>query len=95
MGSHYHFIEANKYLQFDRAASYGMRLVLLSLCFIDKIDSFFCILYSLFTMILPMSDKRSLFYFVFHHQNIAAGTAVRFEPGDTKTVELVDIAGNR
>ena len=28
-------------------------------------------------------------------QNIAAGTAVRFEPGDTKTVELVDIAGNR
>ncbi|XP_015748160.1 PREDICTED: urease subunit alpha-like [Acropora digitifera] len=53
VGSHYHFIEANKYLQFDRAASYGMRL------------------------------------------NIAAGTAVRFEPGDTKTVELVDIAGNR
>ena len=28
-------------------------------------------------------------------QNIAAGTAVRFEPGDIKTVELVEIAGNR
>jgi urease len=27
--------------------------------------------------------------------DIAAGTAVRFEPGDTKTVSLVDIAGNR
>ena len=27
VGSHYHFIEANKYLRFDRAASYGMRLV--------------------------------------------------------------------
>ncbi|KAL9971298.1 hypothetical protein ACROYT_G023806 [Oculina patagonica] len=53
VGSHYHFIEVNKYLQFDRAAAFGMRL------------------------------------------NIAAGTAVRFEPGDTKTVELVEIAGNR
>ncbi len=27
--------------------------------------------------------------------NIAAGTAVRFEPGQTRTVELVPIAGNR
>jgi urease subunit beta len=27
--------------------------------------------------------------------NIAAGTAVRFEPGDTKEVELVAIAGER
>ena len=27
IGSHYHFMEANKYLTFDRAASYGMRLV--------------------------------------------------------------------
>ncbi|EDO43273.1 predicted protein [Nematostella vectensis] len=53
IGSHYHFIEVNKYLKFDRAAAYGMRL------------------------------------------NIAAGTAVRFEPGDVKTVELVEIAGNR
>ena len=27
--------------------------------------------------------------------NIAAGTAVRFEPGDTKEVELVALAGDR
>ena len=27
--------------------------------------------------------------------NIAAGTAVRFEPGQTRTVELVAISGNR
>lgn len=27
--------------------------------------------------------------------NIAAGTAVRFEPGQTRTVELVDFAGER
>ncbi len=27
--------------------------------------------------------------------NIAAGTAVRFEPGQTRTVELVDFAGSR
>ncbi|RCU45353.1 urease subunit beta [Corallincola luteus] len=27
--------------------------------------------------------------------NIAAGTAVRFEPGQTRTIELVDIAGKR
>jgi urease subunit beta len=27
--------------------------------------------------------------------NVAAGTAVRFEPGQTRTVELVAIAGNR
>ena len=27
--------------------------------------------------------------------NIASGTAVRFEPGETKTVALVEIAGNR
>jgi urease subunit beta len=27
--------------------------------------------------------------------NIAAGTAVRFEPGQTRTVELVDLAGER
>jgi urease subunit beta len=27
--------------------------------------------------------------------NIAAGTAVRFEPGQTRTVELVSVAGNR
>src|ERR1043166_4117290 len=27
--------------------------------------------------------------------NIPAGTAVRFEPGDTKEIELVALAGNR
>ena len=27
--------------------------------------------------------------------NIAAGTAVRFEPGQTRTVELVGLAGGR
>ena len=27
--------------------------------------------------------------------NIAAGTAVRFEPGQTRTVELVELAGGR
>ena len=27
--------------------------------------------------------------------NIAAGTAVRFEPGQRRTVELVDVAGDR
>jgi urease subunit gamma/beta len=53
VGSHYHFIETNAQLRFDRAASYGMRL------------------------------------------DIPAGTAVRFEPGETKTVTLVEIAGNK
>ena len=28
-------------------------------------------------------------------QNIVAGTAVRFEPGETKRVSLVEIGGNR
>jgi urease subunit gamma/beta len=53
VGSHYHFIETNRALQFDRDAAYGMRL------------------------------------------DIPAGTAVRFEPGETKTVGLVAIAGAR
>jgi urease subunit gamma/beta len=53
VGSHYHFIETNAALKFNRAASYGKRL------------------------------------------DIPAGTAVRFEPGETKTVTLVEIAGNR
>jgi urease subunit gamma/beta len=53
VGSHYHFIEANAQLRFDRAKSYGKRL------------------------------------------DIPAGTAVRFEPGETKSVPLVDIAGKR
>jgi urease subunit gamma/beta len=53
VGSHYHFIETNRALAFDRAAAYGMRL------------------------------------------DIPAGTAVRFEPGETRTVQLVAIAGRR
>ena len=53
VGSHYHFVETNRALTFDRKASYGMRL------------------------------------------DIPAGTAVRFEPGETKTVSLVAIAGTK
>ena len=53
VGSHCHFFEVNRLLDFDRAAAYGARL------------------------------------------NIAAGTAVRFEPGDTREVELVAIGGRR
>lgn len=53
VGSHYHFIETNPHLVFDREKAYGYRL------------------------------------------DIAAGTSVRFEPGDTKTVTLVEIAGNK
>ena len=53
VGSHYHFIETNRALSFDRQAAYGMRL------------------------------------------DIPAGTAVRFEPGETRSVKLVAIAGNR
>jgi len=30
-----------------------------------------------------------------HHLNIPAGTSIRFEPGDTKTVELVEYGGSR
>jgi urease subunit gamma/beta len=53
VGSHYHFIETNAQLRFDRAKAYGKRL------------------------------------------DIPAGTAVRFEPGETKTVRLVAIAGKQ
>ncbi|KAJ3514215.1 hypothetical protein NM208_g15085 [Fusarium decemcellulare] len=53
VGSHYHFIETNPQLEFDRIRAYGYRL------------------------------------------DIPAGTSVRFEPGDTKTVTLVEIGGNR
>ena len=53
VGSHYHFVETNRALSFDRSGAYGMRL------------------------------------------DIPAGTAVRFEPGETKTVDLVAIAGAR
>lgn len=53
VGSHYHFVETNPQLVFDREQAYGRRL------------------------------------------DIPAGTAVRFEPGDLKTVTLVRIAGNQ
>ncbi|HXJ59881.1 MAG TPA: urease subunit gamma [Verrucomicrobiae bacterium] len=53
VGSHYHFIETNASLHFDREIAYGKRL------------------------------------------DIPAGTAVRFEPGETKTVKLVEIAGKK
>lgn len=53
IGSHYHFFEVNKALDFDRAAAFGMRL------------------------------------------DIPAGTAVRFEPGQSKEVTLVTFGGKR
>ena len=53
VGSHFHFFEVNRALEFDRELSFGMRL------------------------------------------NIPSGVAVRFEPGESRTVTLVDIAGNR
>jgi urease subunit gamma/beta len=53
VGSHYHFAQTNRALEFDRIAAAGRRL------------------------------------------DIPAGTAVRFEPGETKTVALVEISGNR
>lgn len=53
VGSHYHFIETNAALKFERGVAYGKRL------------------------------------------DIPAGTAVRFEPGETKTVKLVEIAGKK
>jgi urease subunit beta len=53
VGSHYHFLETNPALKFDRDKARGMRL------------------------------------------DIAAGTAVRFEPGQTREVRLVALAGTR
>ncbi|MGE4550238.1 MAG: urease subunit beta [Opitutales bacterium] len=53
VGSHFHFFEVNRALDFDRDIVRGFRL------------------------------------------NIPAGSAVRFEPGDTKEVELVALAGER
>jgi urease subunit gamma/beta len=53
VGSHYHFVEVNPYLRFDRRRAYGFRL------------------------------------------DVPAGMAVRFEPGESKTVQLVHIAGNQ
>lgn len=51
IGSHFHFFEVNRALDFDRAAAFGMRL------------------------------------------DIPAGTAVRFEPGQSRAVVLVAIGG--
>lgn len=53
VGSHYHFIETNKALVFDREKAYGRRL------------------------------------------NVPSGSAVRFEPGDSQVVTLVEIAGKK
>jgi urease subunit beta len=53
VGSHYHFVETNDALRFDRAKARGFRL------------------------------------------DIPAGTAVRFEPGQSRTVTLVALAGER
>lgn len=53
VGSHFHFFESNRELEFDRECAFGMRL------------------------------------------DIPAGTAIRFEPGDQKTVTLVPVGGNQ
>ncbi len=53
VGSHFHFFEVNRALDFDRPQAMGMRL------------------------------------------NIPAGTSVRFEPGQEREVELVEIAGTK
>ena len=53
VGSHFHFFEVNRYLEFDRDASFGC------------------------------------------HLNIPATTAIRFEPGDEKEVEVVAFGGKR
>jgi urease subunit beta len=53
VGSHFHFFEVNRALEFDREKAFGHRL------------------------------------------DIAAGTAVRFEPGDQKDVTLVPYGGKR
>ena len=53
IGSHTHFFEVNKALDFPREKAYGFRL------------------------------------------NIPAGTSIRFEPGDSKEVELCELGGKR
>ena len=53
IGSHFHFFEVNRQMEFDREKAFGMRL------------------------------------------NIAAGTAVRFEPGEENEVELVAFGGRK
>jgi urease subunit beta len=53
VGSHFHFFEVNRALEFDRAAAFGQ------------------------------------------HLNIPASTALRFEPGDERKVDLVPYGGKR
>lgn len=53
IGSHTHFFEVNRALDFPRVEAYG------------------------------------------YHLNIPAGTSIRFEPGDTKEVELVEYGGKK
>jgi urease subunit beta len=53
VGSHFHFFEVNRALEFDRAAAFGQ------------------------------------------HLNIPASTALRFEPGDEREVNLVPYLGKR
>jgi urease subunit beta len=53
VGSHYHFFETNRGLDFDRDKARGMRL------------------------------------------DIPSGTAVRFEPGQKRTVQLIPLSGKR
>jgi urease beta subunit len=53
VGSHFHFFEVNRALEFDRGRAFGM------------------------------------------HLDIPSGTAVRFEPGDEREVDLVAFGGER
>lgn len=53
VGSHFHFFETNRFLEFDRPKAFGC------------------------------------------HLNIPATTAIRFEPGEEKEVEIVEYAGKR
>lgn len=53
VGSHFHFFEVNKLLEFDRKRAFGKRL------------------------------------------DIASGTSVRFEPGEEKSVNLIDFGGKQ
>lgn len=53
VGSHFHFFEVNRALEFDRAAAFGL------------------------------------------HLNIPSSTAIRFEPGDEREVQLVPFGGKR
>ena len=53
VGSHAHFFEINKALEFPRRKAYGF------------------------------------------HLNISAGTSIRFEPGDSRKIELTEFSGKR